>query len=86
MKRLKKYWREEWKAVKNNWRSGKKRIRCNEKNNQLKDDESKNIVLLKDGLKELIESYPNIFGTFVKNELKKLAAREEDIDYKKLSQ
>ena len=52
----------------------------------MKDDETKNIVLLKDGLKELIESYPNIFDTFVKNELKKFAAREEDIDYKKLSQ
>ena len=46
---------------------------------------SKNVVLLKDGLKELIESCPNIFGTFVKNEVEQLAAKEERIDYKKLS-
>ena len=52
----------------------------------MKDDKTKNIILLKDGLKELIELYPNIFSTFVKNELKKLAAKKEDIDYKKLSQ
>ena len=37
---------------------------------QLKDDETKNIVLLKDRLEELIESYPNIFNNFEKNELK----------------
>ena len=52
----------------------------------MKDDETKNIVLLKNGLKELIELYPNIFNTFAKNELKELATRGEDIDYKKLSQ
>ena len=55
------------------------------KKNQLKDDETKKMVLLKDRLNELIESYPSIFSTFVKNELKQLAAREEDLEYKKLS-
>ena len=37
-------------------------------------------------MKELIESYPSIFDTFVKSELEQLAAKEKDIDYKKLSQ
>ena len=50
----------------------------------MKDDETK-IVHLKNGLKELIESYPNLFSTNVKNKLKRLGIREEDIDYKKLS-
>ena len=36
-------------------------------------------------MNELIESYPSIFSTFVKNELKQLVAREEDLEYKKLS-
>ena len=63
-----------------------KKIRWNKKNNQLKDDETKNIALLKDGLKELIESYPNILNTFVKNEQKRLAANEKNIDYRKFSQ
>ena len=49
----------------------------------MKDDETKKIVLLKDRLNELTESYPSIFSTFVKNE--QLAAREEDLEYKKLS-
>ena len=31
------------------------------KSNQLKDNKTKNIILLKDGLEELIESYPNFF-------------------------
>ena len=52
----------------------------------MKDEKTKNIALLKNGLKELIELYPNIFSTFVKKKLKELAAKEEDIDYKKLSQ
>ena len=56
------------------------------KKNQLKEDQKRNIVLLKNGLKELIESIPNIFSTFVKNELKEVAAKEEHIDYKKLPQ
>ena len=56
------------------------------KKNQLKDYEAKNVVLLKDRLKELIESYPSTFITFVRNEVIELAAKEEDIDYKKLSQ
>ena len=55
------------------------------KNNQLKDDETKKKVLSKDGLNKLIESYPSIFSTFVKNELKQPVAREEDLEYKKLS-
>ena len=46
----------------------------------------KNVVLLKDGLKELIESYPRTFNTSVRNEASELAAKEEDIDYKRLSQ
>ena len=46
----------------------------------------KNVVLLKDGLKELIESYPRTFNTSVRNEARELAAKEEDIDYKRLSQ
>ena len=37
-------------------------------------------------MKELIESYPNIFSTFVKNELKQITAKEEHVDYKKFSQ
>ena len=52
----------------------------------MKNDEIKNVVLLKDGLKEIIESYPSIFNSFVRNEVRELAAKEEDIDYKKLSQ
>ena len=52
----------------------------------MKDGETKNIVLLKDELKELSQSYPNIFNTFVKNELEQPAAKKENIDYKKLSQ
>ena len=31
LKKLKKYWREEWKAVKSNWRSRKETSRCNKK-------------------------------------------------------
>ena len=52
----------------------------------MKDDKTKNTVLLKDGLKELIESYPNLFNTFVKDKLERLASSEEDINNKKLSQ
>ena len=52
----------------------------------MKDDGTKSKVLLKDGLKELIESYPDSFRTFVKSELKQLATSDENIDYKKLSQ
>ena len=44
------------------------------------------MVLLKDGQKELTESYPNSFSTFAGSELKQLANSEENIDYKKLSQ
>ena len=56
------------------------------KSNQLKDDETKNTVLLKNGLKGLIESYLSTFDTFVRNEVRDLAAKEEDVDHKKLSQ
>ena len=56
------------------------------KSNRLKDDGTKSIVLLKDGLEELIESYPMSFSTFIKNELKQLGTKEKDIDYKKLLQ
>ena len=48
--------------------------------------EQKSIVLLKDGLEELIESYCTSFSTFEKNNLKKLVTKEKNIDYKKLSQ
>ena len=64
----------------------KKQLDAIEKNNKLKDDGTKSIVLLKDGLEELIKSYHTTFSTFVKNELKQLATKEKDIDYKKLSQ
>ena len=53
------------------------------KKNQLKGDKAKNEVLLKDGLKELIKSYPDSFSTFVKNKLKQFATSEEISDYKK---
>ena len=56
------------------------------KNNELKDDKAKNKTLLKDGLKELIWSYPESFSTFAKSELTQLAASEENIDKKKLLQ
>ena len=46
----------------------------------------KNVVLLKDGLNELIESYQSTFNTFVRNEVRELGAKEKDIDYKNLSQ
>ena len=52
----------------------------------MKDDKTKNVVLLKNGLKELFESHPSTFNTFVRNEVRELAAKKEDIDYKKLSQ
>ena len=64
---------------------GKKQSDAIKENNQLKDDKRKNIILLKDGLKELTESYPNSFNTFIKSKLKQLGIKE-DIDYKKLSQ
>ena len=53
------------------------------KKNQLKGDKAKNEVLLKDGLKELIKSYPDSFSTFVKNKRKQFATSEEISDYKK---
>ena len=43
-------------------------------------------MLLKDGLKELMQSFPDSFSTFVKSKLKQLATSEENIDYKKLPQ
>ena len=52
----------------------------------MKDDETKNEALLKDGLKELIESYSDYFSTLVKNELKQLGTSEKDIEFKNLSQ
>ena len=52
----------------------------------MKDNEKKNVILLKGGLKELIESYPSTFNTFLRNEVRELATKEEDIDYKILSQ
>ena len=75
--------KEQLKAIKD---QGEKQLDVIKKNNQLKDDETKNVVLLKHGLKELMESYPSTFNTFVKTEVRELAAKEEDIDYKKLSQ
>ena len=42
--------------------------------------------MLKDGLEELIESYPTSFSTFVKNESNQLATKEKGIDYKKFSE
>ena len=51
----------------------------------MNDDETKNLVLLTDGLKKLIKSYRSTFNNFVRNEVRELAAKEKDIDYKKLS-
>ena len=42
--------------------------------------------MLKDGLEELIESYPTSFSTFVKNEPNQLVTKEKYIDYKKFSE
>ena len=86
LKKLKNIEEESGKQLKASENQGEKELDVTKKNNQLKDDETKNIVLLKNGLKELIELYPNIFNTFAKNELKELATRGEDIDYKKLPQ
>ena len=47
--------KKQWKAIEN---QGKKQLDSNEKNNQLKDDRTKSIALIKDGLEELIKSYP----------------------------
>ena len=76
--------KEQLKAIKDQREKQLDSIKKN--NDQLKDYETKNVVLLKDWLKELIESYPSTFNTFVRNEVTELAAKEEDIDYKKLSQ
>ena len=75
--------KKQLKAIEN---QGKKQLDSNEKNNQLKDDGTKSRVLVKDGLEELIKSYPTSFKTFVKDEVKHLAIKKKDIDYKKLSQ
>ena len=69
--------KEQLKAIKD---QVEKKFDAIKKNNQLKDDETKNVVLLKDGLKELIESYPSTFYTFVGNEVRELAAEEKDMD------
>ena len=71
--------KKQWKAIEN---QGKKQLDSNEKNNQLKDDRTKSIALIKDGLEELIKSYPTSFSTFVKNELKHLATKKKNIDHK----
>ena len=74
--------KKQLKAIEN---QGKKQLDSNEKSNQLKDDGTKSIVLIKDGLEELHKSYPTSFSTFVKNELKHLATKKKDIDHKKFS-
>ena len=66
--------KKQLKAIEN---QGKKQLDSNEKNNQLKDDRTTSIVLIKDGLEELIKSYPTSFSTLVKNELKHLATKEK---------
>ena len=38
------------------------------------------------GWKKKIKSYPTSFKTFVKDEVKHLAIKKKDIDYKKFSQ
>ena len=63
-----------------------KKLDAFEKNNKLNDDKAGSKALFKDGLKEFIQSYPDFFSTPVKNELKRLATSEENIDYEKLSQ
>ena len=44
----------------------KKQLDSNEKKNQLKGIGTKSIVLISDGLEELIKSYPTSFSTFCK--------------------
>ena len=63
-----------------------KQLDATEKNDNFKDDKAKNKAVLKDGLKELIKSYPDSFSNFVKSELKQLPTSEENIDYKRLSE
>ena len=48
----------------------------------MKDDKAKtkNKTLLKDGLKELIQSYPDSFSTFMKSEQEQLATSEKNTD------
>ena len=59
---------------------GEKQLDATEKNDNFKDDKAKNKAVLKDGLKELIKSYPDSFSNFVKSELKQLPTSEENID------
>ena len=73
---------EDKKAVKGNWKSRRETIRCNWKKDNLKDDKAKNKAVLKDGLKELIKSYPDSFSNFVKSELKQLPTSEEKLTTK----
>ena len=65
---------------------GEKQLDATEKNDNFKDYKAKNKAVLKDGLKELIKSYPDSFSNFVKSELKQLPTSEENIDYKRLSE
>ena len=46
------------KRLKNIEGKNEEQLKAIEKNNQLKNDGTKSVVLLKDGLKELIKSYP----------------------------
>ena len=46
------------KRLKNVEGKNQEQLKAIEKNNQLKNDGTKSVVLLKDGLKELIKSYP----------------------------
>ena len=60
-KETKKYRKQKQKQLKAIEDQGEKQMDEIKKSNQLKDNKTKNIILLKDGLEELIESYANFF-------------------------
>ena len=62
----------------------KKQLNSIKKDNQLKDDGTKSMVLLKDGQKDLSNPYRDSFSTFVKSDLKQFATSQENIYCKKL--
>ena len=76
--------KEQLKAIKD---QGEKQLDVIKKNYQLKDDETKKCSTLKRWIEKInCITYRSTFNTFVRNEVRELAAKEEDIDYKKLSQ
>ena len=63
----------------------KKELYASEKNNQLKNDGIKSIVLLKDWLEESIKSYLTSFSTFVKLEIKQFQLKKKILTTKNVS-